>query len=108
MGGYGMAAAGPTLAPFKIGVLDEGLFPDDGTFDVRIGDVVRFRCEEATRDGVLDRPVEIAMARGKGLPSGTARAVQDAWQELADAGCLIIIGPGITDNCIAVVDQFES
>jgi len=99
-----MTAGGSTLAPFKIGVLDEGL----RAFDARVVDVIRFRCEEATRDGVLDRPVDVVTARGVGLPSGTARAVQDAWQELADAGCLVIIGPGVTDNCIAVVDQFES
>jgi ABC-type branched-subunit amino acid transport system substrate-binding protein len=42
-----------------------------------------------------------------GLPRGTAKAVWDAWTELKASGVLAIIGPGITDNCIAVTPLFE-
>ncbi len=94
--------------PFKVGYLDEALFPDAGTFDERVGDIIRFRFREALENGEVDRPIELVVASGKGLPHGTAKAVCQAWQTLADEGALVIIGPGITDNCIAVLPLFEA
>ncbi len=102
-----MSALG-TAAPFKVGYLDEGLFADTAIFDSFIGDIIRFRFEEALDSGELDRPVELVVRSGHGLPTGTAKAVTDAWQALVDDGVLAIIGPGITDNCIAVVPLFEA
>jgi len=96
------------VEPFRIGFLDEGLFTDAEAFDDAVGKVIRMRCDEATESGELDRPVELVVRTGRGLPHGTALAVQRAWTELADEGVLVILGPGITDNCIAVVPLFES
>lgn len=96
------------VEPFKVGYLDEGLFPDAASFEGRIGEVLRFRFEEAVAAGEVDRPIELVVRRGRGLPRGTAKAVTDAWTALADDGALVIIGPGITDNCMAVVPLFES
>jgi branched-chain amino acid transport system substrate-binding protein len=96
------------VEPFKIGYLDEGITPDPSNFEAGSGRVLRLRFDEALESGELDRPIEIVVRRGVGLPHGTAKAVQDAWRELADAGCLLIIGPGITDNCIAVTPMFEA
>jgi hypothetical protein len=82
------------------------VFPDPATFDRTIGEVIRLRFDEAMAAGEVDRPVELIVRTGRGLPQGTAMAVQDAWRErreLADEGALVIIGPGITDNCMAVV-----
>lgn len=95
-------------APFKIGFLDEGLMIDEATTEKRILDVLRFRFDEALANGEVDRPIELVVRSGLGLPSGTAKAVTDAWNALADDGVLAIIGPGITDNCMAVVPLFES
>jgi ABC-type branched-subunit amino acid transport system substrate-binding protein len=95
-----------TVEPFRVGFLDEGIMPTEA-FDASSGAVLRMRFEEAYESGELDRPVELVIRRGVGLPTGTAKAVQDAWHELADAGCLLILGPGITDNCIAVTRTFE-
>jgi branched-chain amino acid transport system substrate-binding protein len=97
-----------TVEPFKVGFLDEGLFRDAGTFDRAIGDVVRLRFAEAVAAAEVDRPIELIVRTGRGLPHGTAKAVEDAWTELADDGALVIIGPGITDNCIAVLPLFEA
>lgn len=94
--------------PFKVGFLDEGLHPDPEQFERGIGDVLRFRFDEAVAGDELDRPVELVVRTGHGLPSGTAKAVVDAWRDLAGEGVLVIIGPGITDNCMAVVPFFES
>ena len=98
-------AHGP-VEPFKIGFLNEGLMEGDA-FDLSLGRAIRLRFDEAYEDGLIDRPVELIVASGHGLPSGTAKAVQEAWLELKDAGVLGIMGPGITDNCIAVKPLFE-
>ncbi len=97
-----------SVEPFKVGFLDEGLFADAAVFDRSIGDTIRMRFDEALAVGEVDRPIELIVRTGRGLPSGTAKAVQDAWRELADEGVLVIIGPGITDNCMAVVPLFEA
>jgi branched-chain amino acid transport system substrate-binding protein len=96
------------VSPFRVGFLDEGLLPDPDGFDARLVRILRMRFDEAYESGELDRPVELIVRRGVGLPYGTAKAVQDAWHQLADEGSLIILGPGITDNCIAVTPLFEA
>jgi branched-chain amino acid transport system substrate-binding protein len=96
------------VEPFKVGFLNEGLGDDAGAFEQGVGAMFRFRFEEAFAAGEVDRPIELVVRAGRGLPQGTAKAVCDAWTALADDGVLVIIGPGITDNCIAVVPLFES
>jgi branched-chain amino acid transport system substrate-binding protein len=93
---------------FKVGFLDEGLLRDAEAFDQRIARVLRFRFEEALSAGEVDRPIELVVRSGRGLPHGTAKAVCDAWLGLADEGVLVILGPGITDSCMAVVPLFEA
>lgn len=96
------------IEPFKVGFLDEGLSTHAAAFDQMVGNVIRFRFDEAVAAGEVDRPIELIVRTGRGLPHGTAKAVRDAWNWLADEGVLLIIGPGITDNCMAVVPLFES
>jgi branched-chain amino acid transport system substrate-binding protein len=96
------------VQPHTVGFLDEGLFADPAVFDRQVGDVMRLRFDQALDAGELDRPVELVVRTGRGLPYGSAKAVRDAWAQLADAGALVILGPGITDNCLAVVDTFEA
>jgi branched-chain amino acid transport system substrate-binding protein len=93
--------------PFKVGFLDEGLSDEPAEFERSIGAVIRFRFDEAVQAAEVDRPIELVVRTGQGLPRGTAAAVCDAWTELADAGVLVVIGPGITDNCLAVTPLFE-
>jgi branched-chain amino acid transport system substrate-binding protein len=95
------------IQPLKVGFLDEGLSDDPAEFERSIGAIIRFRFDEALAAGEVDRPIELVVRTGAGLPRGTAAAVCDAWTELADAGVLVIIGPGITDNCLAVTPLFE-
>ena len=94
--------------PFKVGFLDEGPWGSPENFEQGPGMALRIRFEEAFASGELDRPVELVFAHTQGLPSGTAHAVREGWRSLAEQGALAIIGPGITDNCIAVVDLFEA
>jgi ABC-type branched-subunit amino acid transport system substrate-binding protein len=95
------------IEPFRVGFLDEGIRDDPGAFEESIGAVIRFRFDEAVENTEVDRPIELVVRSGVGLPRGTAKAVCDAWTQLDDAGVLVIIGPGITDNCIAVAPLFE-
>ncbi|MGD9798697.1 MAG: ABC transporter substrate-binding protein [Acidimicrobiia bacterium] len=84
--------------PFRVGYLSDGPIVPSGP----ALDPMNLRFEEAVANGELDRPVEVVPRAGSGLPNGTAKGVCDAWLELADAGALVIIGPAITDNALAV------
>jgi hypothetical protein len=43
----------------------------------------------------------------EGLPKGSVKAVIDACQELVDDGCLVIFGPHIGDNAVAIKDTLN-
>lgn len=51
--------------------------------------------------GRLDAEIEFVQAYGLGLPSGTAEAVERAFNELAGQEAVMIIGPAIGDNALA-------
>jgi hypothetical protein len=48
--------------------------------------------------------VEVLSAAPNGLPGGSEREFRKGFRELADAGVLVIIGPGITDNAYVARD----
>jgi branched-chain amino acid transport system substrate-binding protein len=96
------------VAPHKVGFLGESAAATPESFERGTGAILRARFDEALEAGELDRPVEIVYRSGWGLPSGSADAVTRAWTALADEGVLMILGPGITDNCIAVTPLFEA
>jgi ABC-type branched-subunit amino acid transport system substrate-binding protein len=88
--------------PFVVGLLYE--FADvsvDNALDA-FTRPLQLRFDEALAAGELDRPVKIAVRQGVGLPEGTAKAVERAWLALVDDGALVIVGPGNTDNVLAV------
>jgi ABC-type branched-subunit amino acid transport system substrate-binding protein len=57
--------------------------------------------------GRLEGPVEFVHAWGLGLPGGTAAAVERAYQALARAGVLMIVGPAIGDNALVATPLAE-
>jgi branched-chain amino acid transport system substrate-binding protein len=89
------------LVPFKIGYLNEREPAEPGD----ILDALELRFDEAVQSGEIDRPIEIVVEHGYGLPGGSADLLQAAWQRLADQGVLAIVGPGNTDNALAVMGQ---
>jgi branched-chain amino acid transport system substrate-binding protein len=99
--------AADEVDPFLVGVLDEGLTPEADAFAEAFLRPIRLRFDEALAAGEVDRPIEIVVERGRGLPAGTAKAVEDAWLRLHAGGALLVLGPGITDNCLAVTPLFE-
>ena len=80
--------------PFKVGFLDEGASDEAEAFEQSVRAMIRFRFDEAVTAAEVDRPIELVVRTGLGLPRGTAKAVCGAWTELADSGALVIIGPG--------------
>src|SRR3954469_17916377 len=90
--GFAMAAS-----PLLVGILYDFPQHDGGA-----------SFEESVRQGLqeveLDRPVELVPRQAAGLPGGTAHDVRRNFNELVDAGVLVIIGPSISDNGLLVRD----
>jgi branched-chain amino acid transport system substrate-binding protein len=98
-----------TAEPIKVGYLFDFTLPDAFPETMR-DDLTRpFKLvfQDAVRDKVLDRPVEIVIREVEGLPKGSVKAVIDAYGELVDEGCLVVLGPNITDNAVPVREAIE-
>jgi branched-chain amino acid transport system substrate-binding protein len=99
--------AGPTVrariaefSPLKVGYLVD---IDTGGLLGDCLDAVVLACEDALNEGELFRPIEIVPMIARGLPRGEARVTVAGYHELCDAGCLVIMGPYITDNALALL-----
>jgi ABC-type branched-subunit amino acid transport system substrate-binding protein len=68
---------------------------------------LRLVAGEYVAGGRLDRDVEFLHAFGLGLPSGTAAAIERAYESLVDDGALLIVGPAIGDNALAATPLAE-
>lgn len=84
-----------------VGVLhDFGEGEGEGPFER----AMRAAIEEVAGSGRLDRPLELIVRHARGLPLGTAAAVERAFREIEAAGALALLGPAITDNGLVVRD----
>jgi hypothetical protein len=95
--------------PIKLGILSDWVVPDDHPQE-RLDDFflpfeLVFR--DGLQQGVIDRPVELVKRETWGLPKGSVKAVVDAFGELVDEGCVAVLGPAISDNCIPVREEIE-
>jgi ABC-type branched-subunit amino acid transport system substrate-binding protein len=97
------------VAPIRIGVLMDFKLPPPGHWDVMrdLQDGLRVTFDDALASGELDRPVELVVREVDGLPRGTVKAVIDAYAELADAGCLAVFGPMVSDNAVPTREEIE-
>ncbi len=93
------------VKPIKIGVLQDAVIPGaDSRFD-GMGDwlkALELTFEESLEQGVIDRPIEMIHRKCEGLPTGDSDSVINAWKELAAEGCLLILGPTLSENAPAV------
>jgi|KBSSwiStaDraftv2_1062776.scaffolds.fasta_scaffold09997_5 ABC-type branched-subunit amino acid transport system substrate-binding protein len=100
------SASGPE--PIKVGFLTDYIAGsaaiDDPTIYTNPMNLVFTRAYES---GVIYRPVEVVHRVVQGLPRGSVKAVIDACGELVDEGCLAVIGPGISDNALALRPEIE-
>jgi branched-chain amino acid transport system substrate-binding protein len=104
-------ALAPDVEPIKIGVLMDIITRGaDGEKSGTMKDLLdpfRFIFDQAVATGQLDRPIEIVYKQCQGLPRGSTKAVIDAFEELVDAGCVMICGPNISENTSAVREEIE-
>src|SRR2546421_242531 len=88
------------VSPFRVGILnDVSDAPEDGG-PSRIQDVLRVPVDALIANGRIDREVEYTHAWGLGLPSGSAAAVEHAYDEGARRDVLLTAGPAMGDNAL--------
>jgi ABC-type branched-subunit amino acid transport system substrate-binding protein len=97
----GLATQGDPFEPVKIGIL----------IDMELGqllsdwlDATILAVEDALNEGVYDRPVQIVVADARGLPRENYRKLRRGYEWLVDQGCVIVLGPMISDNCLNLQD----
>jgi branched-chain amino acid transport system substrate-binding protein len=82
----------------KVGWLGSALDGPGGGYDK----IHRMAFDEATEEGLLDRPVEFVIHPENGLPRGSARNATDGFRYLVDQGCIAVAGAYSSDNAITV------
>ena len=97
----GLATQGDPFEPAKIGVLID---MDIGQLLADWLDPTILAIEDAMNEGVYDRPVQIIVADARGLPRENFRKIRDGYEWLCDQGCVVILGPMISDNCLSIQD----
>jgi ABC-type branched-subunit amino acid transport system substrate-binding protein len=85
----------PPASSIRIGMLaDLPVSPQQALF----ASALRLGLDE----GPGSAPVDVVTVTAPGLPFGSLDAVVAGVRELADAGVLLVVGPAITDNALAV------
>jgi ABC-type branched-subunit amino acid transport system substrate-binding protein len=98
----GVATQGDTFEPVKIGVLID---MDLGQLLADWIDPTILAIEDALNEGVYGRgPIELVIADARGLPRENYRKVLDGYRWLVDQGCVVVLGPLISDNSLVVQD----
>ncbi|MCJ7436382.1 MAG: ABC transporter substrate-binding protein [Acidimicrobiia bacterium] len=87
------------IAPVRIGVLNDFPSADGGKATET---ALHLGFDDVRTTGRLDREVELLSCDVAGLPMGSEHDVTVGFQSLADAGCLLVIGPAISDNGLIV------
>jgi len=95
-----------TVSTAKIGVLIDYLDRNDG-YDENIMRSLELVGDEFVEQGLVERPVEFVVRAVQGLPKGTFRAVRDAFHELVDEAVLVIFGPWVSENAVALAPYVE-
>ena len=61
--------------------------------------------EDALNEGVYSRgPIQLVVADARGLPRENYRKVLDGYRWLVDQGCVVVLGPMISDNSLVLQD----
>ncbi|HKY13289.1 MAG TPA: ABC transporter substrate-binding protein [Microthrixaceae bacterium] len=89
------------VTPARIGLLIDYLNPKGG-YDENILPSLQLVVDEFTEAGVLERPVEFVVRAVQGLPNGSFSAVRRAFADLVDEDCVVIFGPWVSENGVAL------
>src|SRR5436190_5522462 len=101
----GLQTQGDPFEPVKIGILID---MDLGQLLADWIDPTILAVEDALNEGVYDRPVEIFTVDARGLPRENYRKVIAGYRRLVDAGCVVIIGPLLSDNSVALRETINA
>ena len=100
-----MAASSATAAPVRIGMLYD--FPQ-GDGGAATEAALRLGLDEVLTTDRFDREVELVPKHTRGLPWGTEHDVVTAFRELDEGGCLLVVGPSISDNGLITAPLFDA
>ena len=96
----GLQTQGDPFEPVKIGVLVD---MDLGQLLADWLDPTILAIEDALNEGVWGRsPVQLVVADARGLPRENYRKVVEGYHWLVEEGCVVILGPLISDNCLTL------
>jgi len=91
----GLQTQGDPFEPVKIGILVD---MDIGQLLADWVDSTILAIEDALNEGVYSRPVEVITVDARGLPRENYMNVRKGYQHLVDQGCVVVLGPMISDN----------
>src|SRR4051794_32811559 len=95
------------ISPARVGVLIDWL-DADGHYDENILPVLEMVADDYVARGVVERPVEFVVRAVQGLPKGSFRAVRDAYHDLVEEDCVVVFGPQVSENGIALAPFIEA
>jgi branched-chain amino acid transport system substrate-binding protein len=98
----GLKTQGDPFEPVKIGILID---MDLNQLLADWIDPTILAIEDALNEGVWARsPVQLVIADARGLPRENYKKVIDGYRWLVDQGCVMVLGPMISDNCLVLQD----
>lgn len=97
----GLLTQGDPFEPVKIGILVD---MDIGQLLADWIDATILAIEDALNEGVYSRPIQIITADARGLPRENYLNVRKGYQWLVDQGCVVVLGPMISDNSVNIRD----
>ncbi len=101
----GVQTQGDPFEPVKIGILVD---MDIGQLLADWIDPTILAIEDAMNEGVCTRPVEIVTCDARGLPRENYRKVIAGYQWLVEQGCVVVLGPMISDNSVNLCDTINA
>ncbi len=98
----GVATQGDPFEPVKIGILVD---MDLGQLLADWIDPTILAIEDALNEGIFSRgPIQLVIADARGLPRENYRKVIDGYRWLVEQGCVVVLGPLISDNSLVLQD----
>jgi branched-chain amino acid transport system substrate-binding protein len=98
----GVTTQGDPFEPVKIGVLVD---MDLGQLLADWIDPTILAIEDALNEGVYSRgPIQLVVADARGLPRENYRNVPEGYRWLVGQGCVVVLGPLISDNSLVLQD----
>ena len=99
---HGVQTQGDPWEPVSIGIL----------VDMELGQLLAdwidptiLAIEDAMNEGVYQRgPIELVTVDARGLPSENYLKVQKGYEWLVEQGCVVVLGPMISDNSVNIRD----